>query len=480
VARALEAQPDRESELARHWLAAGPTHAARAWRAAVAAARAARRLHAYDEAAELLRAALAAMTGDPGATLRDRYDALMDLVEAYRWAALLPSLVACAEEAIDVAKQMRDPEAVARAATSATQSSLWRSAAPGEENEKVVAALRGSLERLPEGDGELRCRTMLALANELFWVASFAERAALVDEATDMARRIGDARLVIDACLVGFVAMWTVWTAAERLDRVTEALELARETGRERDFVVAATLRAVVLGELGRPAEMAEAAELARGEARRLRIGFGEAMLHGLEVPWLAMRGEFDECERRLEELQSLSRAMAHSDVDEAIAACLLTLRLWQGRAAEVVPVLRQLDEGLEDFAPTVAVYLWRAGLEPEARTYHAARRITIPPDGEVEMHTVAHAAELSLYLGLPEVAATCHERLSAYVGMVVSLGASMALGPVEAYLAFASAAAGDRAAAGVEADRAVERAHEWGLSVFVTWFESVRSTYGF
>jgi hypothetical protein len=225
---------------------------------------------------------------------------------------------------------------------------------------------------------------------------------------------------------------------------------------------------------------MAEAAELARGEARRLRIGFGEAMLHGLEVPWLAMRGEFDECERRLEELQSLSRAMAHSDVDEAIAACLLTLRLWQGRAAEVVPVLRQLDEGLEDFAPTVAVYLWRAGLEPEARTYHAARRITIPPDGEVEMHTVAHAAELSLYLGLPEVAATCHERLSAYVGMVVSLGASMALGPVEAYLAFASAAAGDRAAAGVEADRAVERAHEWGLSVFVTWFESVRATYGF
>jgi hypothetical protein len=480
VARALDGQPERETEVARHWLAAGPGYAASAWRAAVVAARVARRLHAYDEAADLLRAALTAMEGDSGASLRDRYDTLMDLIEAYRWAALLPSLVQCAEEAIDVAKQMRDPEAVARAATSATQSSLWRSAPPGEVNEKVVDALRGTLERLPDGDSDLRCRTLLALANELFEQAPFAERAALVDEATDMARRIGDPRLVIDACLVGFVALWTVWTAAERLTRVTEGMELARTTGQEREFLVAATLRAVVLGELGRPAEMAEAAELARAEARRLRIAFAETVLHGLEVPWLAMRGEFDECERRLEELRRIARAMAHTDVDESIAACLLTIRLWQGRPADAVPVLRALDSGVDDFVPTVAIYLWRAGLEAEARTYFAARRLTVPPDGEVEMHTVAHAAELSLYLDIPEMAAVCHQRLKAYGGMVVSLGASMALGPVEAYLAFASAAAGDLASAASEADQALARAREWELDAFVAWFEGVRSTYGF
>ncbi|GAA1967699.1 BTAD domain-containing putative transcriptional regulator [Nocardioides panacihumi] len=480
VARALEGQPERETEVARHWLAAGPGHAAQAWRAAVAAARVGRRLHAYDEAAELLRAALSSMADDPDATLRDRYDTLMDLIEAYRWAALLPSLVECAEEAIDVAKQMRDPEAVARAATAATQSSLWRSAPPGEVNEKVVDALRGSLERLPEGDGELRCRTMLALANELFEQAPFAERAAIVDEATDMARRIGEPRLVIDACLVGFVALWTVWTAGERLVRVTEAMELARETGQEREFLVAATLRAVVLGELGRPREMSEAAEVARAEARRLRIAFAEAMLHGLEVPWLAMRGEFDECERRLEELRGIALAMAHTDVDESIAACLLTIRLWQGRPADAVPVLRALDDGVDDFVPTVAVYLWRAGLEAEARTYFAARRLAVPADGEVELHTVAHAAELSLYLGIPDMAAVCYKRLKSYAGMTVSLGASMALGPVEAYLAFAAAAAGDKATAGVEADRALAQAREWELAVFVDWFEGLRSAYGF
>jgi DNA-binding SARP family transcriptional activator len=480
VARALEGQAERETEVARHWLAAGPSHAARAWRAAVAAARVARRLHAYDEAADLLRTALTVMQGDASATLRDRYDTLMDLIEAYRWAALLPSLVECAEEAIDVAKQMRDPEAVARAATSATQSSLWRSAPPGEVNEKVVAALRGSLERLPEGDNELRCRTQLALANELYEQASFAERSALVDEATAMARRIGDPPLVLDALLVGFVALWTVWTAHARLERVTEAMELARANGQERDFLVAATLRANVLSELGRPAEMTEAAELARAEAQRLRIGFAETALHGLEVPWLAMRGEFAECERRLEDLRALARAMAHTDVDESITACLLTTRLWEGRPAEAVPILRQLDAGLDDFVPTIAVYLWRAGLEPEARSYWATHPIDIPAEGEVEMHTVAHAAELSLYLGLPELGAVCHRRLEPYAGMVVSLGSSMALGPVDAYLALAAAAAGDVATARADADRGLERAREWGLDVFVAWFGGVRSAYGF
>ncbi|SFB72278.1 Transcriptional regulatory protein, C terminal [Nocardioides terrae] len=480
VARALEGRPERETEVARHWLAAGPSHASRAWRAAVAAAAGARRLHAYDEAADLLRVALDVMPGDPEATLRDRYDTLMDLVEAYRWAALLPSLVGCAEEAIDVARRMRDPEAVARAATSATQSSLWRSAPPGEVNGTVVAALRGSLERLPEGDGELRCRTLLALANELAEQTTFAERAALVDEATAMARRLGDPRLVIDTCLVGFVALWTAWTAGDRLDRVTRAMELARHIGDEREFLVAATLRAAVLGELGRPTEMFEAAEVARSEARRLRIGYAEGVLHGLEVPWLAMRGEFEECERRLADLRTLRRRLAHTDMDENVAACLLALRLWQGRAAEVIPVLRGLDTDRGEWAPTIAVYHWRAGLYDEARWHHRQAGAPITEDTEVPLHTVAHAAELSLYLADADLAQRCARRLTNYSGMAVSLGSSMALGPVDLYLACAAAAAGDAEAAHRDADAALDRAREWGLDALIAWFEGVRSTYGF
>ncbi len=65
TAEVLAAAPGRESEVARHWLAAGPQHAADAWRATRTAAAAARRVFAYDEAATLLRAGVTAIARTP-------------------------------------------------------------------------------------------------------------------------------------------------------------------------------------------------------------------------------------------------------------------------------------------------------------------------------------------------------------------------------------------------------------------------------
>ena len=77
VAGVLKSRRGRETEEARHWLAAGPTYAAQAWQAAVAAAEVARQLYAHEETADLLRAAYAAMADDPEVTPRQRYDVLL-------------------------------------------------------------------------------------------------------------------------------------------------------------------------------------------------------------------------------------------------------------------------------------------------------------------------------------------------------------------------------------------------------------------
>ncbi len=82
IAHALESDPvvrrlldddERTAELARHWLAAGPTHLDRAWRAARAAADQASALSAYREAMELRTAAVEAhrrsADGDEAAAL---------------------------------------------------------------------------------------------------------------------------------------------------------------------------------------------------------------------------------------------------------------------------------------------------------------------------------------------------------------------------------------------------------------------------
>ncbi|WP_343905365.1 BTAD domain-containing putative transcriptional regulator [Nocardioides aquiterrae] len=480
VADALTGVPGRETEVARHWREAGPSYGDRAWRSAVEAATLARRLYAYDQAAELLEGALVSLDSDGQATLRDRYDVLMALIEAYRWAARLPDLVATVEQAIEVGKQLRDPEAVARAAIATTEGVLWRSGPPGAVNEDVVAALRGSLDRLPTADSDLRCRTMLALANELYDTVSWEERRALCDEGLAMARRLGDPLLLMFACQVCFVALWTAETAVERVELVREAQELARTTRSERAFVVCATLHAAVLSEVGRVDEMWAAIAEARAAAQEQRIAFGELVLGGLEIPWHAMAGRFDECERLLAEIHDLGSRLSHHNVDESVAASMLAICLWQGRPGEMVPVLEAFDETPYPFGASIAVYLWRAGEPDKAREVYAERGAPLDHDNDISLLAWAHAAELALYLGEPALAAGAYARLAPLAGLNTCAGSSLALGPVDTYLALAAAATGERDLAAKHADDALALADAWGVPQLASWLRDLRAEHGF
>ncbi len=226
VAEALEDLPERATERALHWEAAGPSYAGRAWRAAVDAAVLARRRYAHEQSALLLRGALETMTDDPDAGPLDRYGVLMQLIDAYRWSAMWPELTSTVEVAVAVAERdLDDYELTARAAISTTQGALWQSAAHGQVHEQVVGALRRSLDRLPDDDSPLRCRVLLGLANELYYGAPYAERRAIIDEAIAMARRLGEDDLLLDAYQVAYVALWKASTAAERLGWAEESLE---------------------------------------------------------------------------------------------------------------------------------------------------------------------------------------------------------------------------------------------------------------
>ncbi len=479
VAGVLEELGGRETEVARHWLASGPSYAAQAWRAAVGAAAVARRLHAYDEAANLLEQALGAMDDDVEAAPPDRYDVLLALMDAYRWSADLPHLVATVERAIEVGEQMGDPEAVARAAVATSRDGLWRSAPPGQTNETVVSALRGSLDRLPPEDGELRCLTMLALGNELWAHSSFEERRALCDEALAMARRIGDPALRLSAAQIAFVALWHADTTEERLGLATEALELARTLGNERALVVSATLRTVVLCELGRREEMLEAMELTRAEAQRLRISYAEMILDGLELPWQAMAGRFDVCEDLAARIRDVAGRISHDHGEEVQAAAVIAVRLWDGHPLDAVPALEALDAGY-DFWPTLAVFHLRGGEIERARAMKAEHRDDLDPGGQSAPLSWGHAAELALQLDDPDLAGRCYGLLAPSAGQSCGAGSNLASGPVDAYLAMAAAATGETEIASRHADTAAALVVQWDLPLFGRWFADLREKHGF
>lgn len=480
VAEVLDGRPDRESETARHWLAAGPAYAAQAWRAAAAAAAGARRVHAYAEAAELLDIALAAAADDPGATAQDRYDLLMELADAHRWRGDWTPLLATIEAAIALADEMDDVRLLGRAASSMTIGALWQSAAHGQVHEQVVAALRRSLAALPEEDDPLRCEVMLGLANELYYGSTHEERAALVGEALAMARRIGDAELVMNALLVGFVSLWRPDNVAERLALAEEAATLAAEIGNERALTVATTLTAVAHSELGQVAQMWEHSGEARARAQRLRLAYGLLVVETLELPWLALAGRFEEAAERLAGVEALAEQMDLLQKDEAIAGALLALRLWQGRADEMVPMMQSLQGGPLPVTSLVCLYLLRAGRRDEAVAYHAEHGIDLSQLNWFSLLNWCAAAETALGVGDAELGRTAYSLLEPLAGQTACSGSGLATGPVDLFLAEAALAAGDAAAATRHADRAAALMEEWQIPLAAQWWRDQRDRHGF
>ena len=480
VAEALERLPGRESETARHWLAAGPACAARAWRAAWTAAAAARRVHAHSSTASLLEAALQSHAQDPDASPVERYDMLVELADAHRWRGSWTELLGAVERAIETADELGDVARLARAAAAMTTGAMWQSPSHGQVHETVVAALRRALAELPATDDELRCRAMVGLANEIYYAGSIAERTALVDEALAMARRLGKESLLLDVCQVAAVALWRPATAARRLELSEEAMALARPVGNEQAFVVAATLNAVIHAELGHIDRMWEVAEVARTAAERLHLPYSIVVLDTLLLPWHVMAGRFEKAEVMVSQLNELAQDMQMQQVRDGVDGALITLRFWQGRLDEVIPLMATIDSGPLPTTSTMLAMLLRSGLEDAAREYAADHPVDLSGEDWFSMLSWGCAAEAALALGDRTLASAAYTRLAPYEGRVVSAGSGNALGPADAFLAQAAAAVGDLDLAARHADRALELMEAWQIPLAAQVLRGQRDRFGF
>ena len=168
---------ERVAELARHWLAAGPTHVGRAWRAAADAAAQARRTFSWVEAERLVAAAIDAHRRDPLGTTVERIDLLLTRASDCRPNAEWDQVLPCAEEAIALARREEDLGRLAAAAAAATDGSVWMPQQWNDVPEDTIEDLRWALAELPHGDSAERCRVMLALAVMLYYDPSCRGRA---------------------------------------------------------------------------------------------------------------------------------------------------------------------------------------------------------------------------------------------------------------------------------------------------------------
>lgn len=481
VAEALEGVPDRQTEVARHWSAAGPGSAARAWRAARDAAEQACVVYAYDEAEELLRTAVRLLDDDAEASTLDEYDVLMGLARTLRLAGKWLDLRRVVHRLIELADWIGDVELLARAAVLPSNGALWQAAAHGHVDEPTADALRRALAALPPEDHPLRCRAMLSLASEIYYGVSAQEREALAEQGLAMARRIGDPTLLLSACQIAFVSTWRPETAPSRLALAEEAVALAQQLDDESALTSTLTVRAVVAGEVGDVTTMTRLSTEARRRAEHHRQLYSLVVLDSLDVSWAALRGQWEQAEHLIAHLAATGEKMSLPQYADALAGAMLVVGIWQERYVELLPLIRSREENSSlPIVPVVVMLLLRAGLVEEARTHLAEHPVELDADTWFSMVPWSLACEIGLTLGDRTLCGDAYARLAPFAGRSCCAGSGVAMGPVDGFLALAAAGVGDRDLAARHADDALDLCRTWEIPLAERWLLGQRDRFGF
>jgi hypothetical protein len=91
-----------------------------------------------------------------------------------------------------------------------------------------------------------------------------------------------------------------------------------------------------------------------------------------------------------------------------------------------------------------------------------------------------AMAAEAALYTGRTDLAADAYAALAEFRGQPACAGSGTSLGPVDAFLAMAASATGERELATRHAQDAARLCDEWRIPLAGVWFADVRAAFAF
>jgi len=291
IARRIEADRrgaiDRHlTELAHHYarsLPLGPVE--KAVEFAHRGAQHAEAVLAYEEAARLYEAAVAALETMTPVDETLRCDLLLGLGESAYGAGRFDRTREAFQRAADSARRLGGCERLARAALGFGMPPI----APYTVDGHLVALLEDALAALGDADGTLRARVLARLGAELHWSADRPRGATLSREAVEMARRLGEASTLAYALFMRHLAAWSLDNVDERLAIATEIVELAERSQSQRQSIRGWKLRAryyrfVDLLELGKTREADAEMERYHALAEELR------QHHGYEELALATR----------------------------------------------------------------------------------------------------------------------------------------------------------------------------------------------
>jgi DNA-binding CsgD family transcriptional regulator/tetratricopeptide (TPR) repeat protein len=475
IAEAIEEWPAEDrvratSDLAYHWTEAAPVAGpARAVAASLAAADTAARALASDDAARLLRSALALGVTDAS----ERAAVEQRLGDALHRAGDTEAAIESFVRAAALAREAGDDQALAHAAA-AFEEACWR---PGIVDRRALELLEEAARRLDSDESALRVRVLACLASALSVEGRREEGAQRWDEAVAMARRVGDEHALAAALFRGLWARGTR-SVREVLDALTEASILAERAGDDDLAAEVSGFRIRLMIELFD----LDAARSEVARVRRIIERVGQAFyrhVHEIYGACVAIcDGRFAEAEAYAERSFALNRELRR-DTTAVYGIHLFTIRREQGRLAEIAPLVRLVSgDGSADatWGPALAALLAGVGMTDAARVelerLSADGFASVPP-GPLRLGALGFLADACDAVGDPRLAALVHEQLLPFEGRNVIVGeAVVCYGAADRFLGSLARLMGDGAAARRHLDAALELNEKLGAA---TWLAHTR-----
>ena len=460
------------AELARHFVLADPV-SAEAWEYSVAAAREAAARLAYEEAVRHWEHAAAAADARP----EDRTGALLELADARRRAGQGQAAGQAYLRAAGLARNARDPAALARAALGlhAIGTRTWW------PPDQVVALLSEALDAFGSGSGgePLRLHVMASLSRALAWHGLDLPRArTLAAQAVAAARADGDPTTLAACLLAQHHAVWAPGTAPERLRIAADVVEVAERAADDEILLEARLLAATDRLELADPAFRAELDEFLRlaATSRQPRFRYA-ALVRRATLALLA--GRLEEASQLIGQAEILGEECGEPGVRDVRYDQGWDLLTAQGRLGELAGTLPEMfpDPESAQARGSRAQVLIAAGARDEAAEVVAPlldRGPEVMPANHQRLIGLAYAAEVTAALGIVPAAERIYLALEPFADRAVVSGVAVTFkGAVAHHLGVLAAALGRTAAAASHLEQAVATHDRLGA---VTW--SLRSQY--
>jgi len=410
---------------------------------------------AHDRAVDDYRQALE-LFGDVGPWQGLRCELLVALGEAQRRsgdAAYRQTLLDAAALAQDLGAV---PELILAAL--ANTRGFWSMA--GDVDAERIAVIEAALTAIGEQDSADRARLLAMLATELMFSAEDERRHALSDQATEVARRLGDVSALTDVLTWSVPANYVPWRMDVLLRNSDELMGLAASLDDPQRWAHANLwnfLAHAVTGDI-------QTADARLAVARRTADELGQPTLRWLITSWttfrLLLNGDLDEAERQLAASFELGQRTGQPDAFTWYAGQLWVVLRERGELTSLIDTVRaevESNPGLPAWETVLALMCCLLGEHDEAARILDKRVAdgTLAVARDVMWLSSAGLIEIAEAVGNREAAAILYDGLLPFRHLPVHGGVTY-LGSTERYLGAGARTAGDLDTAVEHLERAI------------------------